>query len=279
MKPRQLILHAGPHKTGTSSIQAVLRDQSFEAFYYPKTGQWLDGSHHHLVFSLVPELRRADAESLEPEELLMRLRKELAAISHDTLLISSEFLSTGCAHRVLDWLVRHGIVDPAGIRTLLVERDWLSRAASLYNQAVKDPYVGETRGPDQWLEEEAAKLSFQQMLDDLQAAGTTVEVLSYEPADCLVSRVLMAAGAMEEELPQQIPWTNTSMSEPVLMALLAVNRSISDPLQRIEHRSRLFEELQPAFVPSSPELFFNGRQKCDENSTINPGCSGDQKPA
>lgn len=277
MNPRQLILHAGPHKTGTSSIQAVLRDRSFGAFYYPKTGQWPDGSHHHLVFSLVPELRRADAESLEPEELLVRLQKELAEISQDTLLISSEFLSTGCAHRVLAWLVHHGIVDPNGIRTLLVDRDWLSRAASLYNQAVKDPYVGETRGPDQWLEEEAAKLSFQPMLADLQAAGTTVDVLSYEPADCLVSRMLMAAGAMEEELPQQIPWTNTSMSEPVLMALLAVNRSISDPLQRIEHRTRLFEEYQPAFVPSSPELFLNARQKSDKPSSTNPTGSEDQR--
>ena len=279
MKPRQLILHAGPHKTGTSSIQAVLRDQSFNAFYYPKTGQWLDGSHHHLVFSLVPELRRADAESLEPDELLVRLQKELAEISHDTLLISSEFLSTGCAHRVLAWLVHHGIVDPNGIRTLLVERDWLSRAASLYNQAVKDPYVGETRGPDQWLEEEVAKLSFQSMLDDLQAAGTTVDVLPYEPADGLVPRMLMAAGAMEEELPQQTPWTNTSMSEPVLMALLAVNRSISDPLQRIEHRTRLFEEYKPAFVPSSPELFLNARQKYETPPTINPIFSGDQRLA
>jgi hypothetical protein len=144
---------------------------------------------------------------------------------------------------------------------------------------VKDPYVGETRGPDHWLEEEAAKLSFQPMLDDLQAAGTTIEVLPYEPVDSLVSRVLMAAGAMEEELPQQIPWTNTSMSEPVLMALLAVNRSISDPLQRIEHRSRLFEELQPAFVPSSPELFLNASLKSIEPSTINPSRLGDQTSA
>jgi hypothetical protein len=275
MKPRQLILHAGPHKTGTSSVQAVLRDQSFEAFYYPKTGQWMDGAHHHLVFSLIPELRRADAESLEPEELLLQLQSELAGIRHDTLLISSEFLSTGCAKRVLSWLIDYGIVDPEGIRTLLVERDLLSRAASLYNQSVKDPYVGETRAPDQWLEEEASKLSFDLMLDDLQASGTFVEIIPYEPGDRLVPRLLMAAGAREEEIPHQIPWTNTSMSEPVLMALLAVNRSIADPLQRIEHRTRLFEEMQPAFVPSSPELFGNARGKCDNNASFNPTRSRD----
>jgi hypothetical protein len=45
------------------------------------------------------------------------------------------------------------------------------------------------------------------------------------------------------------------MSESVLMALLEVNRSFTDPLQRLELRTRLLERLQPGFVPSTPELF------------------------
>jgi hypothetical protein len=255
MKPRHLILHVGPHKTGTSSIQAVLREHPFEAFYYPKTGQWHDGSHHNLVFSLVPELRRADAEVVEPEQLLHQLQSELADVQNDTLLISSEFLSTGCVAKVLRWLVAHGFVDPLWIEALIVERDLLSRAASLYNQAVKDPYVGETRNPDQWLEEEVSNLYLGPMLVDLKAAGASVRLLAYEPADNLVQRVLLAAGAYEEEIPEQTPWTNISMSEPVLMALLEINRSIPDPLQRLEQRTRLLEDLKPAFQPSTPELF------------------------
>lgn len=271
MSRRQLILHAGPHKTGTTSIQAVLRERSFEAFYYPKTGQWPDGAHHNLVFSLVPGLRRADAEVVEPEDLLLQLRNELAEVQNDTLLISSEFLATGCGAQVLTWLITHEIVDPHGIQALLVERDLLSRAASLYNQAVKDPYVGETRSPDQWLEEEGPKLSLEPMLVDLQAAGAAVELLAYEPADSLVKRVLLAAGAYEDEIPPQIPWTNISMSEPVLMALLEVNRSIRDPLQRLEKRARLFEDLQPAFVPSTPAVFSPAlRQKYTMPAAVHP---------
>lgn len=77
----------------------------------------------------------------------MPCQKELAATPRETLLISSEFLSSGCAEQVVKWLVRHGIANPQGLRALLVEREQRSRAASLYNQEVKDPYVGETHSP------------------------------------------------------------------------------------------------------------------------------------
>lgn len=252
---RRLILHAGPHKTGTSAIQAVLRERQFEAFYYPRSGQWPDGAHHNLVFSLIPELRRPDAEVLEPAVLLEQLKAELAAVQHDTLLISSEFLSLGCAARVVTWLVEQGIAQPDGIRALLVERELRSRAASLYNQAVKDPYVGETRSPKEWLAEEEAKLRLEPMVADLQVAGLEVEVLPYAPAESLVQRLLVAAGARQEELPEQVQWTNISMSEPVLMALLEVNRTVSDPEERVTRRKELFQSIRPAFVPSSQMLF------------------------
>jgi len=252
---RRLILHAGPHKTGTSAIQAVLRERQFEAFYSPRSGQWPDGAHHNLVFSLIPELRRPDAEAVEPAVLLEQLQAELAAVQHDTLLISSEFLSLGCATRVVAWLVEQAIAQPDGIRVLLVERELRSRAASLYNQAVKDPYVGETRSPKEWLAEEEAKLRLEPMVADLQVAGLEVEVLPYAPAESLVQRLLVAAGARQEELPEQVQWTNISMSEPVLMALLEVNRTVSDPEERVTRRKELFQMIRPAFAPSSPMLF------------------------
>jgi hypothetical protein len=137
----------------------------------------------------------------------------------------------------------------------LVERELRSRAASLYNQAVKDPYVGETRSPQQWLMEEEDNLRLEPMIEDLKAAGLGVEMLAYEPAESLVQRLTKAAGALDGELPDQIPWTNTSMSEPVLMALLEVNRTVHDPQERIARRNELFQSIRPAFVPSSPMLF------------------------
>ncbi|QVL52599.1 MAG: hypothetical protein KFB97_14605 [Cyanobium sp. M30B3] len=203
----------------------------------------------------MPELRRPDAEALEPEVLLEQLQQELAAVAHDTLLISSEFLSTGCAAQVVNWLVSHGIADPQGLRALLVERELRSRAASLYNQAVKDPYVGETRSPQQWLKEEECNHILEPMIEDLEAAGLEVEMLAYEPAESLVQRLLKAAGAKEEELPEQVSWKNISMSEPVLMALLEMNRMVHDPQGRIARRNELFQSIRPAFVPSSPMLF------------------------
>ena len=261
---RKLILHAGPHKTGTCSLQAIFRYYPFKSFYYPKIGQWPDGAHHNLVFNLVPELLRPDAEILSQDELLLGLRTELEEAPQDTLLISSEFLSTGCAGQIFNWLVENSFVDKSQARGLLVERDILSRAASLYNQSVKDPYIGETRGPDQWLEEEIDTIGIEPMVANLESAGINVEVIPYAPSESLVKRVLMAAGAEEEEIPQEIPWANPSMSEQILMALLEVNRTEPDPIERIRHRTRLFEEIQPAFVLSSPNLFACAREEEQE---------------
>ncbi|CAK6698196.1 hypothetical protein OGCDGJMD_02407 [Cyanobium usitatum str. Tous] len=136
----------------------------------------------------------------------------------------------------------------------LVERELRSMAASLYNQAVKDPYVGETRSPQQWLKEEEAKLRIEPMIEDLKAVGARVEVLAYEPAESLVQRLLKVAGAIDGELPDQIPWTNTSMSAALLMAMLEVNRTVLDPQERIDRRNELVKTIRPAFMPSGPDL-------------------------
>lgn len=136
-----------------------------------------------------------------------------------------------------------------------MERELRSRAASLYNQAVKDPYVGETRSPLHWLKEEEAKLRIEPMIEDLEAVGARVDVLAYVPAESLVHRALKVAGAIDGELPDQIPWTNTSMSEAVLLALLEVNRTVRDPQERQIRCNTLFATISPAFLPSSPDLF------------------------
>jgi hypothetical protein len=40
-----------------------------------------------------------------------------------------------------------------------------------------------------------------------------------------------------------------------LLALLDINRTVSDPLERIARRTQLFEAHQPAFEPSTASLF------------------------
>lgn len=195
------------------------------------------------------------SEALEPKLLPEEFQAKQAEACKVTLLLRSEFPSLGCAAPVLAWSVEHGIVLREGIRALLVERELRSRSASLYNQAVKDPYVGETRSPQEWLAAEEAKLGLVPMVADLQAIGAPVEVLPYAPAETLVQRLLMAAGASPDELPDQVPWTNTYMSEPVLMALLEVNRTVTDPEERIVRRTELFQEIRPAFVRSTSDLF------------------------
>lgn len=53
--PKNLLIHIGPHKTGTSSIQGLLLDNAELlrklGFYYPASPT-SDGAHHHVPFAL-----------------------------------------------------------------------------------------------------------------------------------------------------------------------------------------------------------------------------------
>ena len=92
------------------------------------------------------------------------------------------------------------------------------------------------------------------MIEDLEAIGAGMEVLADEPAESLVQRLLMAGGAIEGGLPDQILSTNT-ISEAVLRALLEVNRTVREPEGRIAWRTELFQRIRPAFALSPPMPF------------------------
>jgi hypothetical protein len=85
-RPFEVILHAGPHKTGTTTIQSMLKarrdDLAAKGLYVPTTGQAWTGSHHVLINTLT----RGDIEEFGVE----RLRAELANVEQDRVLISGE---------------------------------------------------------------------------------------------------------------------------------------------------------------------------------------------
>ena len=91
---KELILHIGSHKTGTSSIQSVCdyhRESLLEqGILYPATGQWTDKSHHHWARAIWHQ----DRYEITIEQLLIQLaqERELSNNKPDTVIISSELL-------------------------------------------------------------------------------------------------------------------------------------------------------------------------------------------
>jgi hypothetical protein len=100
---RNIILHIGRHKTGTSSLQRtffknwqVLRDNNI---YYPQTG--IKGyGHHKIAVELSRKNTRNPFFSLRRLEILDRLKNEINASGSSTILISSEAFQNCAAKTV-----------------------------------------------------------------------------------------------------------------------------------------------------------------------------------
>jgi len=253
----RLTLHIGPHKSGSSAIQHVLRSTRFRSFYYPKTGQWPDGSHHRLVFSLIPELAREDTDIQTSEAYIGELRREIQSSGQEgdlgRILISSEFLGIDgqLAARLATRLVDEGLVsNQSSVDTVLVAREHILRASSLFNQAVKDPVIGETRSPDRYLREERNTICYGPVVRSLLDLKIPVQVVGFEPAETLVQRFLKTIGADDSEIPCEAPRRNIGLCRTVMLGMLAVNRVTTD----IHDRQCFFQALKairPAFRKST----------------------------
>jgi hypothetical protein len=129
----EILLHAGSHKTGTSSIQAVIlaerRRLERQGFHVARAGQGVDGAHHRLIFTLLG-LRHSPLT-------VATLRAELALAAPRTVLISSETVTKavveGNGARAIDALREAGA---ARVRLLLYVRSPFALASSSYSSRI-----------------------------------------------------------------------------------------------------------------------------------------------
>jgi len=97
----KLIVHIGPHKTGTTSIQRAL-DRDYErlkdvGILFPRAGRTRNGKtlhlHHPLILSLVGELSRHGEAPPQHSKIISELRAEIQEAEPHSIIISSEILA------------------------------------------------------------------------------------------------------------------------------------------------------------------------------------------
>ncbi|MDJ0630793.1 MAG: hypothetical protein QNJ44_21230 [Rhodobacter sp.] len=239
MVKRILYLHCGPAKTGTSAIQAYFRDVAPAGLLYPATGQWSDGAHHQLIFSLKGLARRGEVDIPPLDGLAAALEAELNGSDGDAL-ISSEALDPGSGlPALLDHFApliarRFDQVVP-----IVVLRHPLERAASCYNQDVKDPVTAEARLPDAYLRVRTRSFLTMPLVRAWRRAFPGTVFLSYHPAETLVPRFLGLVGHHAPE-PLAPSRRNPSIGGYALAGLLAANRCLKKP----ELAQALFERMR-----------------------------------
>lgn len=135
---RKCFLHVGPPKSGTSAIQAALKDNlhmlSQHGIFVPESGQRRSGSHYHLAHALADE----PMPMHKGGDILLEFERELDKTSDAPVLISSEYFwlflskpSTG--ERIVERLKRLGL----DVTVLFYARNQAQRLNSAYVQSVK----------------------------------------------------------------------------------------------------------------------------------------------
>jgi len=224
--PRRLFVHVGPAKTGTTAIQSLFRDLADPALAYPAAGQWQDGSHNLLAFALQGAGHRGAVKVPPRDDLLPVVAAELAAAPRDAL-ISSEGLSQPALYRQLLDGLGAAVAGFDQVIPILTLRHPLERAASDYNQRVKDAHYGETALPDIDLAGRIAAHRLCPLIAKWQQAAPEVRLLAYHPASSLVARFCTLVDR-PDLAPAEAPWKNRSLGGVGLALLLIGNRLLPD---------------------------------------------------
>jgi hypothetical protein len=246
---RTLYLHLGPAKTGTSAVQHILSRHDGSVVLYPRVGLWPDGSHHNLVLNYFGDFHRPDVAREDRGRLLAQIG-EAARASNRDIVISSEILAGRRNLSAFVSALQTAIGENCRVVLVVVAREHRERAASLYNQRVKDAVTGETRTPDEFLIDRPERFCYEDLLRRSQKSGFELVVLNYHPAGDFVARCLACFGFPPDLVPPA-PRRNVSFGRIALVATLAANR-IPEARQvrpafdaRLEH---LADRFQPADV-------------------------------
>ena len=229
---RTLYLHLGPAKTGTSAVQYILSRHDSSIAFYPRVGLWPDGSHHNLVLNFLEDYQRPDLVRNDPQAMLVQIGEAARASSRD-IVISSEILAG--SKKIADFVaaVQAAIGEECRVVFVVVAREHRERAASLYNQRVKDAVLGETRDPDEFLVDHPERFCYTNMLRRLQKTGYEIKVLNYHPAEDYAARCFALFGITQELLPS-VPRRNVSLGRLALITTLAANRATQSREERAE---------------------------------------------
>lgn len=227
-----MLIHAGTHKTGTTSIQAVLSEHRKElrkqGLVYPDTKPYLGGgrhAHHRLAHALVG----LDRDTLHTAHRFWDDTKA-AARSGDTILLSSEAFYRH-VHEVKNWRsvskedywplrtrylsrLAEMVGDAAEVRVVLFLRRPDAFAESLYRENVTKSL---TKAPfSRWLRRTHPLFHYDAQVTAFSSVFPSVDVYRYEDAaaDGLVEAFFQQIGFVA---PGEGPWTRRSPDARIVL--------------------------------------------------------------
>ncbi len=249
-----LFLHAGLHKTGTTSLQKAFHDNraylADKGFCYPHTGL-LDNTNTWGQHDLAYTLRDADGETL-----WRTLREEADAAGLPNVIVSSEELSL-LPHPGLPGMKPYQLISDIfsgyDIRLLCYLRPQTEMVASLYNHHVKS--VGEDREILDFLAHIAPRLDYMRYLQFAEAGlgRGTIIIRRYQKQHMngdIISDVASQIGLeLNRKFRQPTKPLNPGLTAKGFDLMLKTNRRLKgNPKRLLSERQRILAAHQaPAF--------------------------------
>lgn len=261
--PRKIILHAGFHKTGTSTVQAVLRKnrkamKKYVAVRLP--GQMKDLLHATRGYSTWRDPVTLTKAQLEFEKMLA----ELPGMPRRTLVISAEELSghlPGRGHLAdysaapilayMMWQTAHEAFPEAGFAVYLSTRAPEAWLPSAYWEHVRTSPM--TMELSEFVDRYAAAADLRGMVADV-ASRIPCPVYSNALEDCAglplgPADPLLDLADIPDDLRstlEPVPHGNVRLPDDVLNALLAANRRYHDRAARSIAKRAILKEANSA---------------------------------
>lgn len=172
----RVVIHIGPHRTGSTSIQEFLaasRSRLVDhGVYYPHCG-YADNAHHLLAWKILgrsTEVFGTQTDSFEVPETLLRWIREADELECDTLLLSSEDFAV---FRRSEWLaLREQFAEDVELSVVYVKRDPAEIAASAHSIMVTNGLAQSFDEVREVLERGARSFyEFVESLEDLSTGG------------------------------------------------------------------------------------------------------------
>lgn len=239
-----LHIHSGLHKTGTTSLQKTLFDNTallaHHGYLYPETGlsplpnNW---GHHELAYAL----RRPVAG----REIWSALRREADASKLPNVILSSEELSLLPFHSfpgVLPYKLIAEVFEGYDIRVICYLRPQAEMAASLYNHNVKA--AGETGDIMSFLARTSRRLDYAYYTNiaGVVLGHEAIVVRRYQERHMVmgdtVSDFAAQVGLDPSLLPRERAGLNFGLTDAGLQAMLEINRRYADQPEKL-HAKRL----------------------------------------
>ena len=237
---KNLYIHIGLPKTGTSAIQKFLLENSevlSQKFNicYPSVGLWKDGSHHNLAFSMVDTAYGKAKSHEKQKEILDELENEIEKSGCSNIVLSSE-----CFHLYKNDYFIERVKRKYNVKIICYLRRQDEYLESIYSQNVRDNIYREKRMFHDFISEFMEHVNFSKLLKNWEkiTEKDNFHIQVYDKSKFLNKNIIddfmsIFSIKVSNDFNKNTKFINVSYTPTVTLYKALINYSVPEPLDEL----------------------------------------------